>query len=276
MRAGGKGRHPRISPQREERGTMERADLVLFRRWFTSYVAGYYGSDGNSPGPIRLKEVHTARTCKEITLIGHALKLAEADLLLAETIALFHDLGRFPQWVRYGTFIDQDSEDHARLGLAELARFKVLDPIAAEEAALLEEAIRHHNAKELPSHLAPRSLFFARLLRDADKLDIWRLVIDERRRRSDGSTPRLYSRELLMEIHEGRIPDFDLVRVPGDMQLLRLAWVYDLNFAPTCREVLKRGYLEALFEELPATEEMHELRELLTSFLQRRLMHNAG
>ena len=255
---------------------MERADLVLFRRWFTAYVAGYYGSDGNSPGPIHLKEVHTARTCKEITLIGHALKLAKADLLLAETIALFHDVGRFPQWGRYGTFIDRDSEDHARLGLAELARFKVLNPIGAEEAALIEEAIRHHNTKELPSHLAPRSLFFARLLRDADKLDIWRLVIEERRRRSDGSTPRLHSRELLMEIHEGRIPDFDLVHAPGDMQLLRLAWVYDLNFAPTCREVLKRGYLEALFEELPATEEMHELRELLRSFLQRRLMHNAG
>jgi hypothetical protein len=55
------------------------------------------------------------------------------------------------------------------------------------------------------------------------------------------------------------------------MQLLRLAWVYDLNFAATCREVLERGYLEALFEDLAATEDMHELRKLLSSFLERRL-----
>jgi HD domain len=254
---------------------MERADLVFFRRWFTSYVARYYGPDENGPGPIHLKEDHTARTCKEITLIGRALGLAEADLLLAETIALFHDLGRFPQWRRYGTFIDQDSEDHARLGIIELSRFKVLAPIPAEEAALVEEAIRHHNVKELPGHLAPRSLLFARLLRDADKLDIWRLVIEERRRCRDGSMPRTHSHELLMEILEGRIPDFDLVHAAGDMQLLRLAWVYDLNFAATCREVLERGYLETLFEELPATEEMHELREVLTSFLERRLGRNA-
>ena len=250
---------------------MERADLVFFREWFNSYVAGYYRPDGNGPGAIRLKEYHTARTCEEITLISRRLKLPEADLLLAETIALFHDLGRFPQWRRYGTFIDRDSEDHARLGLTELARFRVLDRIPAEESALVEEAIRHHNAKELPGHLAPRPLFFTRLLRDADKLDIWRLVIEERRRRGDGSAPRPHSRKLLMEIHEGRIPDFDLVHAPVDMQLLRLAWVYDLNFAATCREVLERGYLEALFDELPATEDMHELRELLTSFLQRRL-----
>jgi hypothetical protein len=250
---------------------MERADLVFFRRWFTSYVAGYYGPDGNGPGPVQLKDDHTARTCKEITRLGHALELAEADLLLAETIALFHDLGRFPQWRRYGTFIDGDSEDHARLGLAELARFRVLDRIAAEEAALVEAAIRHHNVKELPSHLAPRPLFFARLLRDADKLDIWRLVIEERRRRGDGSTLRPYSGELLREIRAGRIPDFDLVHASVDMQLLRLAWVYDLNFAASCREVLERGYLEALFEALPATEDMHELQELLNSFLEHRL-----
>jgi hypothetical protein len=60
------------------------------------------------------------------------------------------------------------------------------------------------------------------------------------------------------------------------MQLLRLAWVYDLNFAGACHEVLARGYLKALFEELPATEDMHELRELLTSFLQRRLEEEAS
>jgi hypothetical protein len=35
--------------------------------------------------------------------------------------------------------------------------------------------------------------------------------------------------------------------------------------------VLERRYLGALFEELPATAEMHELRELFTSFLERRL-----
>jgi HD domain len=267
----GEEKVPPISSRREERGKMERADLTFFRRWFTSYVAGHYGPDGNGPGSIRLKEDHTARTCKEITLIGHALKLAEADLLLAEAIALFHDLGRFPQWRRYGTFIDRDSEDHARLGLAELARFRVLDRIAADEAALVEDAIRHHNEKELPGHLAPRPLFFARLLRDADKLDIWRLVIEDSRRRGDGRRPIPHSRKLLREIHEGRIPDFDLVQAPGDMQLLRLAWVYDLNFAATCRKVLERGYLEALFEALAATEDMHELRKLLTSFLERRL-----
>jgi len=255
---------------------MERADLVFFRRWFTSYVAGYYGPGGDGPGPIHLKEDHTERTCRETTLIGGALKLAAADLLLAETIALFHDLGRFPQWRRYGTFIDRDSEDHARLGLAELARLKVLDRVAADEAALVEEAIRHHNAKELPGRLAPRPLFFARLLRDADKLDIWRLVIEERRRRGEGRTPGPYSRELLREIHEGRVPDFDLVQAPADMDLLRLAWVYDLNFPATCREVLVRGYLPALCEGLPATEEMHQLRQLLTSFLKRRLVHDAG
>ena len=149
-----------------------------------------------------------------------------------------------------------------------------MDPTPPTEPLHRQEFAVHSYEVDAEGLLAPRPLFFARLLRDADKLDIWRLVIDERRHRGDGSSPRSYSRELLREIHAGRIPDFDLVQAPADMDLLRLAWVYDLNFAVTCCEVLTRGYLAALFERLPATEEMRELRELLTSFLERRLVHN--
>ena len=250
---------------------MERADLVFFREWFTSYIAGYCGPDGNGADAIHLKEDHTARTCEEITLIGRAVKLPQGDLLLAETIALFHDLGRFPQWQRYGTFIDRDSEDHALLGLTELARFKVLDRIPADEAEVVKEAIRHHNVKELPTQLPPRALSFARLLRDADKLDIWRLVIRARARRGGGSTPKAYSPEIMVELQERRIPDFDLVHSPIDMQLLRLAWVYDLDFAATCREVLERGYLDALFEHLPDAEEFSELQYRLSAYLRQRV-----
>ena len=46
------------------------------------------------------------------------------DLLLAKTAALFHDIGRFPQWKHYSTFVDSVSEDHALLGLEVLSRHK--------------------------------------------------------------------------------------------------------------------------------------------------------
>jgi hypothetical protein len=250
---------------------MKRSDLSFFRKWFNRYVASYYGPNGDGARAIHLKEDHTARTCREITLIGRSLELPGPDLLLAETAALFHDVGRFPQWQRYGTFDDRESEDHALLGLAELSRSGVLNRIPADDAEVVAEAIRYHNVKELPTHLAPRPLLFGKLVRDADKLDIWRLVIgDGRRRRRHGEVPS-YSREIIVYLREGRIPDLDLALTPADMQLLRSAWVYDLNFAATCSEVLKRRYLDSLFEQLPDTAELLELRDLLTSYLQQRV-----
>jgi hypothetical protein len=251
---------------------MKQSDLSFFREWFNRYVAAYYGPNGDGARAIHLKEDHTERTCREITLIGRTLELPGPDLLLAETAALFHDVGRFPQWQRYGTFNDRDSEDHALLGLAELSRSGVLNRMPADDVEAVEEAIRYHNVKELPTHLAPRPLLFGKLVRDADKLDIWRLVIgDGRCRRRDGGMPTFYSREIIVYLREGRIPDLDLALTPADMQLLRSAWVYDLNFAATCSEVLKRRYLESLFEQLPDTAEMRELRDRLTSHLEQRV-----
>lgn len=251
---------------------MEQSDLSFFREWSNRYVAAYYGPNGEGAGAIHLKEDHTARTCREITLIGRSLELPGPDLLLAETAALFHDVGRFPQWQRYGTFNDRESEDHALLGLAELSRSEVLNRIPADEAEVVKEAIQYHNMRELPIHLAPRPLLFGKLVRDADKLDIWRLVTgDGRRRRRQGGMPTSCSREIAFCLREGRIPDLDLALSPADMRLLRSGWVYDLNFAATCSEVLKRGYLDSLFEQLPDTAEMRQLRELLTSYLEQRL-----
>jgi hypothetical protein len=43
---------------------------------------------------------------------------------------------------------------------------------------LLLSVILYHNRAELPEDETEGCLFFAKLLRDADKLDIWRVVTD--------------------------------------------------------------------------------------------------
>jgi hypothetical protein len=264
---------------------MERADLVYFKHWFERYVAGYYSRDGCGPQAVRLKEDHTKHTCRDIVTVGGELSLAESDLLLAETAALFHDIGRFPQWRRYGTFIDNESEDHAVLGLQELHRHRVLDRIGAADAQVIEQAIRNHNHRELPRDLAGRPLFFAKLLRDADKLDIWRVVIEYRRRNNAAITEALAegipdipscSPEIVEDLRKGIAPELAQVGNRNDLLLLRLGWVFDLNFAPSCRQVLERQYVEQLISYLPDTPEMRELQGHLVSHLKECIGRNLG
>jgi len=50
---------------------------------------------------------------------------------IAEVIALFHDIGRFEQFVRYRTYNDVKTVNHCLLGLEVLRRTKVLDGVEA-------------------------------------------------------------------------------------------------------------------------------------------------
>jgi len=262
---------------------MKQADLDNFKRWFKRYVAQYHDLSGDGGKPILLKEQHTERTCIEIVLVGRASGLSDEDLLLAETAALFHDIGRFSQWKCYATFIDSDSADHALLGLDVLSRHKILAGILPEEQELICGAIRHHNLRELPRNLSQRQYLFSGLLRDADKLDIWGLVISELEGRGNlletlaGYIPisDSFSRDLVVELMMGKGPDFSLVRNRNDMILLRLGWVFDLNFAMSCRLVLERNYVERLCAHLPVRSELQEVKEYLISYLKTCVKHTS-
>jgi hypothetical protein len=257
---------------------MKQTELDSFKEWFKQYVASYYELPGDGLMPILLKEQHTKRTCKEIVLLGRKSGMSDEDLLLAETAALFHDIGRFPQWKNYSTFNDSASEDHAVLGLEVISQHEILMGLRAEDRELIQIAIRHHNVRRLPLNLSQRQDFFSRLLRDADKLDIWRLVITELEGCGNlvetlaGVIPISSSinRKIVTELMERKVPDFSSVRNRNDMILLRLGWVFDLNFSISCRQVLERHYVERLCSNLPARKEIQEVEESLISYLNNR------
>ena len=101
---------------------MNKRDLIHLKAWFADYVSGFYANDPDYDLPITLKEAHTARVCQVITMLGKELELSGQDMLLAETMALFHDVGRFKQYAVYGTFNDRASENHADLGVQQLTQ----------------------------------------------------------------------------------------------------------------------------------------------------------
>ena len=76
------------------------------------------------------------------------------------------------------TFQDSASENHAQLGSKELARHEVLSICSETAQMLITKAIGYHNVRASPKGEDQRLLFFARLLRDADKLDLWRVFVE--------------------------------------------------------------------------------------------------
>lgn len=245
-------------------------DLARLRSWFAGYVSGFFTGVEELDRVFKLKQMHTARVCLTIRRLGTALGLSARGLRLAEAAALLHDVGRFPQFARYRTFRDKDSTNHGRLGLRVANRHGLLAVFSADERRQIARALAGHNAAQLPPTGDPASLFLLRLLRDADKLDIWRVVIGHYRGR--GRTPKAVnefdlsgngqcSPAVLAALKSARSVPIDAVRSECDAKLLYISWVYDLNFAVSFRETLRGRYLERLSANLPLSPEIRRTLE---------------
>jgi hypothetical protein len=268
--SGGNNRVPREPEQ-----------LDSFRRWFDIYTSRFFGEDEYINMHLRLKREHTRRTCEEIVFLAGQLALDEQQKRTAETVALFHDVGRFPQFAEYRTYNDARSVDHSRLSVAVLREEGVLGVLRREERQWIETAIEHHGRKSLPGGLTGQALLFAKLIRDADKLDILRIVVQvyqHRRDHPDGLSfeselpdePR-FSPEVLEAVLHGQLVEYTRLRTLNDMVLCQLGWVYDMNFAATLARLHERGLLQQLLGLLPAAPDIDRLRDKLLTYIDTRI-----
>ncbi len=260
---------------------VEQRQLKKFKVWFEQYVAGFYGDDDYVNANLKLKEDHTRRTCDEILYLADQLSLSDNQKLIAETIALFHDIGRFEQFARYRTYKDYDSTDHSLLGLEVLLKNNVLDGVAADERELIEKAIQFHGQKQLPADLDGQCLLFSKLIRDADKLDVYYVVTQYYKQYKDNprnfaielelpDQPR-YSPQVVDAILQGRLIDYNSLKTLNDMKLLQLGWVYDINFTAALRRIKQRQFLEKLLDFLPKTQDIENVKEKIFAYVDFRI-----
>ena len=243
---------------------MEQSQLDSLHIWFDSYVQTFEDIDEEGYRNILLKIEHTRKVCGIMALLAAGEGLTPEEARIAAAVALLHDVGRFPQFRRWRTFRDSDSDNHARLGIEVLRQQGILDRLPAEERLIIEEAVRFHNLLALPLRFQSPTALFIRLIRDADKLDIWRVFLDFFRQPDDqrpsavtlgfpdlpGVTPAC-----VRELAAGRVIRLEDVRVLNDFKLLQISWVYDLNFRSSCRLLQERGHIQELAATIPLDEE---------------------
>ncbi|UZD43940.1 HD domain-containing protein [Selenomonas sputigena] len=234
--------------------------------WMADYMRSFYTEDEEVQQAIRMKEVHTGRVTSIAVELAKHLRLSAHDVQLAEIMGLFHDVGRFRQFTLYRTFNDAVSEDHAALGLKVLDELPFLARLVPEDEALVRFSILNHNKKVIAPTEDVRQLFFARLLRDADKLDIFR-VLRPFLAPPDGTG---VSPDFLEKFIAGEQMDYTKIRTMDDRKLVRLMWVYDVNFSWTLQRVKERGYIEDIIAHLPENPRMALGIERLHAYVEKK------
>jgi hypothetical protein len=260
--------------------------LSGIRRWFSLYSRSFDCGDKEAGRNMALKEEHTFRVSSNIVEIGRREGLNSCELMTAEAIAMLHDVGRFEQYRRFGTFRDADSVDHAELGARIITEQGLIAPLPPAEQAAISLSVRHHNAFAVPASLPENTRFFLKLIRDADKLDIWRVFIEyfalppEERASAAGlglpDRPECSS-PVLDQIENGEMVRLSTVKTLNDFKLMQLSWIYDLNFSGSMALVSERGCVDRLAATLPGDNRVEMavqvIRELVKTVL---LKSNSG
>ena len=217
---------------------------------------------------IRLKVDHTFRVAGLAERIGAS---AGADSSFSWFLGLLHDIGRFEQFRRFGTFVDQRSADHAELGADILFKDGVIDSLPTEELndtvpdwrRIAETAVRLHNKYELPGDMDNGTKDYCNILRDADKSDIFRVIMTEppylgRNQRilsgsADKSMPAAGA-EVMSFVMEHRCVAKELVKTDFEGLICQSCMAFELVF-PLSREIVsEQGYLHELLT-LPVKDE---------------------
>ncbi|MBW2708114.1 MAG: HD domain-containing protein [Deltaproteobacteria bacterium] len=251
--------------------------LPELKNRFEQYVKQFASPDPDVQAVLDLKQAHTRRVCEAILDIGGHEGLSGEELRMAEAAALLHDIGRFEQYRKYKTFSDIRSENHALLGVKVIGENRILEGIDPGKAKVIIRAVECHNRAALPVGENSRGLLFMKLLRDADKVDIWRVVTDYYRNahRERNQTIELnlpdepeISDSVCRSLMKGNIVQMTDIRTLNDFKLLQIGWIYDVNFRRTFQIVKEKGYLGQIRGALPENSiRIAEVYERALAFL---------
>jgi putative nucleotidyltransferase with HDIG domain len=262
------------------RAPMNKKKLVTLKKWFDDYCDSFTTPSAEDQRNITVKRDHTHEVCLNAAQIAKDLRLDPQQTMLAEAIALFHDVGRFPQYRQFKTFDDSISVNHAALGAKVLLENNVLRDLDDHDQNIISRAVTLHNVLSLPEGLDKETLLFSRLIRDADKLDILRVVIEyfqqEPGNRADAVALGLpdhpgYSEEVLSCVYEKKTALKSMLTTQNDFKLLQLTWVYDLNFDGSLRMVATRNYIPAIAAMLPRNDDISRAVSDVRGYVDGRL-----
>ena len=235
-------------------------------RLYDAYVDTYREVNGTLPAMMQLKRTHTAFVVRNAELIADGEGFSPEAREVAVAAALLHDTGRYEQLRRYDTFRDSVSVDHAVFSHDIVKEKGWLDRYGVERKDAILKAVLYHNRRELPPEVESRPIeqsnnpdnrtilyFAAHTVRDADKLDIFRVLEDQVAHTDWKSDSRAFWNLAISAppnpvavdcIENGRPVDYQNIHSLSDFVLIQVGWMISgLTFATSRRLCRERGHL---------------------------------
>jgi putative nucleotidyltransferase with HDIG domain len=247
---------------------------------FKNYLKNYDVEDGN----IKLKIKHTYEVVRKSEYIAKGLNLSNEDIELAKLIGLLHDIGRFEQVKQTSDFIDNDEFDHADYGVKVLFEYGMIRDFTDESKYddIIKKAIYNHNKYKIGESLNDRELLHSKIIRDADKLDNFRVKEKEHFK---NIFPSVYNAETL-EYEEISDSVYEAImrnqcvqssdrRTQIDYWICFIGFIFDLNFDISLNYIKEKNYVDIVIDRIDyknneTKEKMEKIRKVANDFLDEK------
>lgn len=232
--------------------------------------------DVNDP-KIDLKIRHTYYVMDACEYLADKMNLDKTNHDLALLIGLLHDIGRFEQLARFNSY-DDNLICHAKCGIEVLFdQGHIRDFIDTDEYDnIIYHAIKNHSAYAIASGLNEQELLHAQIIRDADKIDNYRVKRDDTiEALLDMSAEELGTHEISDHIFETFASHRTILKndrkTPMDMWVSFLALFFDFNYAPSFQYIMEYDYINAIIDRIPYSNQdtawkMEEIRKISIDF----------
>lgn len=253
-------------------------DILKAKKVFKEYVRDYDIENKR----IAIKIAHIYRTVEVAKKIAEDLKLDEENSKLAELIALLHDIGRFEQVRRFDTFVDRKSIDHGDLGVEILFEQGLINKFIDDRKydRIIYLAVKNHNKFRLSKDLSEQELLHCKIVRDADKTDIFVCFIEDTKNNKglyDYKTigKQKISEQLLDGLREYKQVDRKYMENDIDDYLNTISFLFDYNFPTGLRIIKENKYIEQMIGRINIHEEtkaqFDEIINIANTYIEKRI-----
>ena len=257
-------------------------NLIKAREYFEKYCSNY---DINHPR-IKLKIIHMQHVAKNSKKIAELLELDQDNIELAELIGLLHDLGRFDQWKFYGTFSDKLSIDHGQKSVEILFGDKEIRNFIEDDEydAIIYKAINNHSKLEIEKGLSNIENLHCKIIRDADNLDIFRGLLQDKIEDythfgSPDISKEILSSEFVCDFKKENVLLYSKAKTDMDIMVAIIAHIYAISFPETLKIIMENDYINCFVKKINAQdnytrEKLNEISEYAMNYIIRKINQN--
>ena len=217
------------------------------------------------------KYKHSIRVMKICEVLATTLGFSEEDIYISKVIGLLHDIGRFEQLKLTGAYSDTEF-DHAAYGAMILFKENLIEQfnINPNYYDIIEFAIRNHNRYKIEEISDDRKIMFAKLIRDADKIDIFDAYTYLKDYNITDNLDEV-TNEVSIQFKKCEPINAKIRKTKADKLLSVFAFVFDINFDESLKIIYSQDFIDELFNQIDDNSRFREYYEIVKDYMKERL-----